>query len=1020
MRKIFPFLVAAILLYSESLFGGTTGKIAGRVTDAETGEPLPAVNVIVAGTNRGAATDINGYYTILNMPPGKYTLKASYIGYAPYQVTDVVVQIDLTTTINMQLKTETVQGEEVVIVAERPVVVKDVSASQANISIAQIEAVPAALTVTDVIGLQAGILGLSVRGGGSDQTAFMVDGFTLRDERNNTPFTGVSLSAVQEVQVQTGGFNAEYGNIRSGIVNVVTKDGDRKRYSGQITYRHRPAAPKHFGMSFQDPNSYWLRPYLDPEVAWTGTRNGAWDENTQRQYPQFDGWNTISERTLQDDDPSNDLTPTAAQRLFLWQHRRQVDINKPDFNLDGGFGGPVPFGEALGNLRFFTSFRKEQTQFLVPFSRSGFSENNFMLKLTSDISDNIKLTMTGLYNEIFSSASNDVGAPGIFKSTTSVASVLSRVGFIDSRIFYDSYWAKSDIVRNMLSAKLTHILSPTTFYELVVERVATDYTTVPNADRDTSRVYEVFPGYFADEAPFGRAEFIIYGIDGLLMGVRANARDFSKISTLTTKFDISSQVNNNNLVKAGVEVVINNFDMKFGAINTVLPAARPWTEWQKTPVRAAVYVQDKLEFKGFISNIGLRLDYIDPRGTWWNVDPYDRSFFSTNYNPELRDTFEQKQVKKQFTLSPRLGISHPITENSKFYFNYGQFRQMPQSDRLYTERRITGNQLNRLGDPNLPLQKTVAYELGYEHSIGSHYLLRVAGYYKDISDQSDLTRFISSDGKVNYFKATNNSYEDIRGFELTLDKRLGRWLTGFANYTYMVSTYGLFGIGTQFENPAEQRDYLRDNPPFQRRPVPRPYARINLLFHTPRDFGQEFMGFKPLADWQMSFLGTWREGAYLTWNPANVPGIENNVQMPDYKMFDFRLSRIVKFGRGQLDLFLDIRNVFNIKNFTLYGFVDGRDYSDYMTSLRLPRDVAEPIGVQGEWLYGDDRIGDLRPEGVAYDPLESNPNNDPEIAARNARRIASKSYIDNPNQSNLMYLNPRDIYFGAKLTFNLN
>ncbi len=1020
MRKFLPFLVAAFLLCTGQVFGGTTGKIAGRVTDAETGEPLPAVNVIVVGTNRGAATDINGYYVILNMPPGKYTLKASYIGYAPYQVTDVVVQIDRTTTIDMQLKTETIAGEEVVIVAERPVVVKDISSSQANISIAQIEAVPAATTVTDVIGLQAGILGLSVRGGGADQTAFMVDGFTLRDERNNTPFTGVSLSAVKEVQVQTGGFNAEYGNIRSGIVNVVTRDGDATRYSGQITYRHSPAAAKHFGMSFQDPNSYWLRPFLDPAVAWEGTRSGAWDEYTQRQYPQFDGWNTISERTLQDDDPTNDLTPSAAQRLFMWQHRRQVDITDPDYNLDGGFGGPVPFGKALGNLRFFASFRKEQTQFLVPFSRPGFKENNYMLKLTSDVSDGVKLTLTGLYNEIFSSANNDVGAPGVFKSTTSVASVLSRVGFIDSRIFYDSYWAKSDIIRNMFSAKLTHIITPTTFYEFVVEYVKTDYTTVPNADRDTSRVYEVFPGYFADEAPFGRAEYIIYGINGLLMGVRANARDYSDISTFTTKFDISSQVNNNNLIKAGVELVINNFDMKFGAINNVLPAARPWTEWQKTPIRAAIYIQDKLEFKGFISNLGLRLDYIDPRGTWWDVDPYDRLFYSTNYKPELRDTFLQKQVNKQFTLSPRLGISHPITENSKFYFNYGHFRQIPQSERLYTERRITGNQLNRIGDPNLPLQKTVAYELGYEHSIGDQYLLRIAGYYKDITDQADLTRYISSDGKVNYFKATNNSYEDIRGFELTLDKRLGRWLTGFANYTYMVSTYGLFGIGTQFENPAEQRDYLRDNPPFQRRPVPRPYARINLLFHTPKDFGQEVMGFKPLADWQMSFLGTWREGAYLTWNPANVPGIENNVQMPDYKMFDFRLSRIIKFGRGQLDLFLDVRNVFNIKNFTLYGFVDGRDYSDYMTSLRLPRDIAEPIGVQGDWLYGDDRIGDLRPDGVAYDPLESNPNNDPEIAARNARRIASKSYIDNPNQTNLMYLNPRDIFFGAKITFNLN
>ncbi|MCB0296420.1 MAG: carboxypeptidase regulatory-like domain-containing protein, partial [Calditrichaeota bacterium] len=342
MKRPILFAVFLLLGATTMLFSGTTGKIAGIVKDARTGEALPGVNILVDGTVLGAATDADGYYVILNVPPGTYTVRATFIGYTDYIVTQARVNIDQTTTLNFDMAQAVVEsGSEITVVADRPVVQRDVSASTANIEAAQIEALPVQ-TVTEVVGLQAGVQGLSIRGGGSDELAFMVDGFTMRDERDNTPFTGVSLSAVQDVQIQTGGFNAEYGNIRSGVINVVTKEGDPQRYSGTLTYQYSAPTDKHFGPSFDDPNSYWLRPYLDPAVAWTGTQNGAWDADMQRQYPQFDGWNAIAAQTLLDNDPNNDLTPAAAQRLFLWQHRRQLDITKSDYNIDAGVGGPVP------------------------------------------------------------------------------------------------------------------------------------------------------------------------------------------------------------------------------------------------------------------------------------------------------------------------------------------------------------------------------------------------------------------------------------------------------------------------------------------------------------------------------------------------------------------------------------------------------------------------------------------------------------------------------------------------------
>jgi hypothetical protein len=1035
MKKSYlPIFLLVLLLPFTLLFSGTTGKMAGVITDSETGEPLVGVNIVLEGTLFGAATDVDGYYVILQVPPGSYRVNASFIGYVDYTLTDVRVNIDLTTRLDFKLKPTVITGDAVTVVAQRPVVQPDVSASIADIQAEQIQALPVQ-SVEDVITLQAGVQGLNVRGGGSDQTAFVVDGFTLRDERDNTPFTGVALSAIADMQIQTGGFSAEYGNIRSGLINVVTREGDAQKYSGTITAQYSPAADKHFGPSFNDPNSYWLRPYLDPAVAWTGTDNGAWDENTQIQYPSFVGWNAISQQTLQDDDPSNDLTPEAAQRLFTWQHRRELDITKPDYNIDGGFGGPVPFiSKPLGKLRFFISGRTVREKFIVPLARDQYEEDNFLLKLTSNVSPSMKLTLFGIYNNQKSVASGDVGLPGFFRSSNSIANALTDIGFIDSRIFYDGYFAPTQIERMNIGAEFSQSLSNTTFYNARLEHVRTKYNTFPKTWRNNDPIYEIVEGFFVDEAPVNTDSNLVFGIDGLLMGVRANARDFTKLRTTTFKFDITSQLDRINLVKAGLEFVHNNFQMEFGAINGALPSERPWTSWERNPIRFALYLQDKIEFQGLIANLGLRMDYVDPRGTWWDLDPFDQAFFSSDYDPDnpANDTlFVQTNVKKQTFLSPRLGVAHPITSVSKIYFNYGHFRQISITDRLFVVRRITLDAMRDFGDPDLPFQRTIAYELGYEHSLFQNYLLRLAGYYKDVSDQADQTLYQSANGKVRYDQSTSKSYEDIRGFEITLEKRAGKWLTGFINYTYQVNTFGNFGVGRIFENPAEQREYLRDNPPDQERPIARPYARANIIINTPSDFGFQVGNSHPLGMWNFSFLANWQSGRHFTWtNTIDVPGVTNNFQWSSFYNVDLRISRPFNIKNATLLLFADISNLFNFKlwqmgsttSFSPTGFVgsqDPQDFNNYMRSLRLPRDKTEEFGYVPANGYGDDKPGDYRPDDVPYDPLEPNPNNDPAIEDRNNERIKNKSYIDNPNQTNLQFINPIDIFLGVKLSFNL-
>ncbi len=222
--NLFLFCLAVIFVFS-LLMGGTTGKIAGRVTNQETGEPLPGANVMIAATSQGAAADSEGYYTILNVQPGSYTVTASMIGYREVRVENVQIRTDFTTRQNFELKPTTLEmKDEVVVLGSKPDIQRDRTSTLSIVSADEITGLPVQ-EVSEIIELQAGVVNGHFRGGRHGEVAYMVDGMSVSDPYNGEMAVEVENSAVQEIKVISGTFSAEYGQAMSGVVNIVTKTG---------------------------------------------------------------------------------------------------------------------------------------------------------------------------------------------------------------------------------------------------------------------------------------------------------------------------------------------------------------------------------------------------------------------------------------------------------------------------------------------------------------------------------------------------------------------------------------------------------------------------------------------------------------------------------------------------------------------------------------------------------------------------------------------------------------------------
>src|SRR5262245_30139022 len=223
-RLLWPCLCAC--LAASSAWSGTTGRIAGRVLDAKK-QPLAGVNVAMLGVQLGAVTDENGQFTIINIPAGSYSVRSGLLGYRPVTTTNVIVSADETTRLDLVLEETPVQMQEVVVSAKRPVVEVNRTSTVAIVPREDIQKLPVQ-ELQDVVNLQAGVVDGHFRGGRQNEVQYQVDGVSVNNAYDNTNSVRLDRSLLEEVQVVSGTFDAEYGQAMSGVVNAVLRRGGER------------------------------------------------------------------------------------------------------------------------------------------------------------------------------------------------------------------------------------------------------------------------------------------------------------------------------------------------------------------------------------------------------------------------------------------------------------------------------------------------------------------------------------------------------------------------------------------------------------------------------------------------------------------------------------------------------------------------------------------------------------------------------------------------------------------------
>ena len=761
----------------------SSGKIVGVITDKESGEPLPGVNVIVKGTFMGSTTDVDGYYIILNVPVGTYTLEASYVGYTPVTVQKVKVSADVTTEQNFQLQPTTLQLEEaVVVIAERPLVEKHVTYSASKVTTEEIANAPirgiaAFMNYMPSVVIQNGAI--NIRGGRGEEVGYYVDGASTLDPVNRVNQVYVIQEAIEEIKVLTGGFGAEYGDANSGIVKTQLKQGGQDFHFSIMGETDKFAAE---GEKFLDTYSY-----RDHVIA--ATVSGPITNNIN--FFVAGEWESIGD--------------TRKRWSKGYTFEQLVDVN-PANPQNREF-------DSQGNAN--PDFNPDTVTVTYP---DGFTPNNWRDRYTLNSTlafnfDPFRFRLSAIYSNRRSVGTND-----------------------PMRTYLNKRWVE-DVNNHMLfTGKFTHLLSANTYYEVNVSYFSTTWDEEDpyfgndwKKWADSSAVAKATNGQVTyRDAWRPQYGYQFYGI-GFARDGGYEWYNKSKQTYFGGGLDLVSQINKNHELKFGFngraytirQFAINPFvmahlDANYDGVGQHYNSLKELEDdylvartymgntygydiegneidvsgfnGPRKPVTGAAYITDKIEYHDLIINLGLRLDYFDP-------DDYTlKNPRNAKVDQATGLILQSEWVKRNahIQLSPRIGISFPVSETTKFYTQYGKFVQMPEfndfyyNDYQYSRQIATGGffYLTPVGFGFDPIY-TTSYELGFNKQLGDFAAIDIAGFYKNVQGQILTTRVTPEPGAdiTTYNTLKNGDFATNKGLEFKLTMRRYNRLQAQLNYT---------------------------------------------------------------------------------------------------------------------------------------------------------------------------------------------------------------------------------------------
>ncbi len=895
-------LLFVIVFISETSFAGTKGKIAGTVTD-DFGETLVGVQVIIDGTTRGTTTDLEGKYTLVNLDPGKYTLIFRYIGFATVRVEEVEVIVDKTTTIDVTLQEEVIEGQEIIVTAERPIVEKDRTTTTAYISSEQLEALPL-VSINEAINQQAGVVDGHFRGGRTGEVSYLVNGVPINNAFNNGASFDVEQNMVSSLEVISGVFNAEYGQALSGVVNIVTK-GVSSEWSGNF-----------LGFAGMIVSGRELE-FVSRETNQTS----------------FLG---VSDFT------SENISYTEAASSLI-EEDIQLSIGGPILKNKLGIQTTLRYRHEPGHLIGRDLYRPSDQQFGV----SGGGDPSTWLINASGSGDYVGMNDQDRFS-INSSIVYEFNSR--LKLDYNLFYQFGEGNTYDHAFKYNPEGRNSYYFTNQTHiAGLRYTIGDNSFANLSYSYLNDQNESYLYDDASTTGVLDA--RYVGPElsAQQGQSAFVMGG------NYLGSSHEITQTHTIVT--DYTSQVNNLLLWKSGASARFHSLDNEgFGIItnaqNQAIRSNSPFDNGnlEVNPWEAAAYSQVKIEFDDLIINAGLRFDYFEPDF----VVPRDYSQATSERIPDPNgaptDSISNRiSADPSFQLSPRLGIAFPISENGVMRFSSGLFFQTPQLSLLYSNNEFEANPLASTisyGNANLKAERTLQFEVGLQQGLSETLGLDLTIFSKDIRDLAGTEVTRNQDGRLTS-RLVNLDYGTIKGATLSLYQRGAGQISWTIDYTLQFANGSASDPSENFNRAQSGQD---------------PVIKINRLNWDRRHVLNNSITWVTDNGFTFSAINSLQSGSpYTSIRDFVQSTVPNNEDTPTWFNSDIRVYYKPPALVHNVELFLQVDNVFDTE--PNWGVFTDTGLATESTELsRRIESGTSPGGLNTyeEWYLSQDRLGPPR------------------------------------------------------------